>query len=448
MNRQDIIAYYSREDIVNELVKNAKDREIAGAFWDGTYDKRPNMIQYKNDVVQMAKNGVTSFHFSVEHWSNAMSINNDNYNKLRTGWDMIIDIDSKLGLDEAKITVELIAGLFKKYGIKNFGLKFSGRRGFHISLPWVMFPKEIDYKSLARMYPKMPRIIARFIRKKISDDLMKELVRTSGAKKLLDILGEIPSKMNPYYFVEVEKDWGNRHMFRAPYSLNEKTWFASLPIKYSDLRSFVPEDAQPDKIKTGEAFFKGEENEAVDLLTDALDWYATVKKEVVKKKPKLINWEKKITEDMFPPCIMAILNGLDDGKKRSIFTLINFLRMCNWTTQEIEEKIFEWNSKNSRPLPRNMLVTQLRYSQQNPMNPANCDSGMFYGDIGICRPDNICKNGTDKIMIKNPISYPFKKMKLKPKKTFRGFSCGVCGQEFKTAKSLSYHKGRYHGGVE
>jgi len=168
------------------------------------------MIQYRNDIVQMAKNGVTSFHFSVEHWSNPMAINNENYNKMRTGWDMIIDIDSKLGIDEAKMTVELIVNLFKKYGIKNYGLKFSGRRGFHISLPWMMFPKETDYKPLARMYPRVPRVIARFIRKKIADDLMKELVRTSGAKKLIEILGEVPSKMNPYYFVEVEKDWGKQ----------------------------------------------------------------------------------------------------------------------------------------------------------------------------------------------------------------------------------------------
>jgi hypothetical protein len=392
----------------------------------------------------MARNGVTSFHFSVEHWSNAMAINAENYNKLRTGWDMIIDIDSKLGIDEAKMTVELIANLLKKYGIKNFGLKFSGRRGFHISLPWIMFPKEIDYKPLARMYPKVPRIVARFIRRKISDELMKELVHTSGAKKLIEILGEVPSKMNPYYFVEVEKDWGNRHMFRAPYSLNEKTWLVSLPIKFSELKNFVPENARPENVKPVEEFFKGEENEAMDLLTDALDWYATVKKKEVKKKPRIINWEKKITEDLFPPCIATILAGLEDGKKRSIFTLINFLRMCNWNSQEIEEKIFEWNTKNSKPLPRNLLLSQLRYSQQNQMNPANCDSGMFYGDIGICRPDNICKAGTDNIVIKNPISYPFRKMKLRPKKKFRGFSCGACGKEFKTSRSLEWHKNRYH----
>ncbi|MEM7819651.1 MAG: hypothetical protein QXD48_02370 [Candidatus Aenigmatarchaeota archaeon] len=443
MNRREIIEYYSREEIINELLKNAKNREIVGAFWDGTYDKRPNIIQYKNDIVQMAKNGVVSFHFSVEQWSNPMAISADNYNKLRIGWDMIIDVDSKLGLEEAKIATEMICKLLEKYGIKNYGLKFSGRRGFHISLPWIMFPKEIDYKPLTRLYPKIPRIIARFIRKKISEDLMKELIRMSGAKKLIEILGEVPSKMNPFYFVEVEKDWGNRHMFRAPYSLNEKTWLVSLPIKFSQLKNFSPEIANPNNIKIYDEFFKGEEGEGIYLLTDALDWYAIIKKEKPKKEVTKINWEKKITEDLFPPCIKSILSGLSDGRKRSIFTLVNFLRMCNWNWQEIEDKVFEWNTKNKQQLPRNIILSQLRWSQQNQMNPANCDNDLFYSDIGICKPDDICKGKTDKIIIKNPLSYPFKKMKLRPR-IRRGFSCDICGKEFKTMNGLNYHKGRYH----
>jgi len=447
VNRQQILEYYSREDVVNEILKNSKDREVVGAFWNGTFDKRPNIIQYKNDIVQMAKKGVTSFHFSVEHWSNPMAINNENYNKLRTGWDIIIDVDSKLGIDEAKIATELICKLLEKYSIKNYGLKFSGRRGFHICLPWAMFPKELDYKKTARLYPKLPRIISRFIRKKIYEDLMKELIRTKGAKSLIETLDEAPDKLNPFYFVEVEKDWGNRHMFRAPYSLNEKAWLVSLPIRFSQLKGFKPEDASPGKIKTAEEFFAGEENEAADLLTDAMDWYATVKKEKVKKKPlQKINWEKKIGEEYFPPCIKLIMSGLKDGKKRSIFTLSNFLRMMNWDWNEIEECVYKSNDKNTLVLRTAEIMSRLRWNQQNQMSPANCDSAMFYIDIGICKPDEICRQGTSVIKIKSPISYPFRKMKItrKSKTKFRGYSCGACGKEFKTMKSLEYHKTRMH----
>jgi len=438
MNRQQILEYYSRGEIIDEMIRNAKEREIAGAFIDGSYDQRPNILQFPTDVVQMVKKGVTSFHFSVEHWKNPMQLIREKYQELRIGFDFIMDIDSKLGLDDARIAAEMICGLLKKYGIKNYGIKFSGRRGFHLCIPWESFPKEIDYKQLAEIYPRIPRILAGFVRNKISESLMKELIKRKGAKQLIEILEEPPEKLNPFYFVEVEKDWGNRHMFRAPYSLNEKTWLVSLPIKENQLKDFSPEIAKPEKVKIGEDFFKGEENEAENILIEALDWNAMQEKEITKKPKRMINWEMKVPEEFFPPCMKLILSGLSDGRKRSIFTLTNFLRMMNWQWPEIEERVMEWNKKNKQELQRNIVLGQLRWNQANQMNPANCDSDLFYKGIGICKPDEICKKGTNNIAIKNPINYPFRKMKVK--RRFRGFSCGICNKEFKSIKSLNAHK--------
>jgi DNA primase catalytic subunit len=442
MNRQQILEYYSREEIINELIKNAKGREVAGAFIDGSYDQRPNILQFPADVTQMVKKGVTSFHFSVEHWRNPMQIIREKYQELRIGFDFIMDIDSKLGLDEARIAAEMICSLLKSYGVRNYGIKFSGRRGFHLCVPWNSFPKEIDYKPLAEMYPRIPRILAGFIRERISDSLMKELIKRKGAKQLIEILEEPPDKLDPFYFVEIEKDWGSRHMFRAPYSLNEKTWLVSLPIKESQLKDFSPETAKPEKVRTGENFFRSRENEAENLLIEALDWNAMQEKEVPKKEKKAINWEQRVPEEFFPPCIKLILAGLPDGRKRSVFTLTNFLRMMNWPWHEIENKVMEWNSKNKQELPRNIILGQLRWNQANQMNPANCDSDMFYKGIGICKPDETCRSGTDKITITNPINYPFRRMKTK--KIFRGFSCNICNEEFKTMRSLRAHKTRVH----
>lgn len=459
MNRQQIYSYYSNDFVVEQLMKYSKKREVAGAFWNGAYDKRPNILQYPSDITQMVRNGVTSFHLSVEHWSNAMALTNEKegYDKLRTGWDMIIDIDSKLGLEESKVAAELIRSLLKKYGIKNYGIKFSGRRGFHICLPWIMFPKAVDYKKTELMYPDIPRITARFIRKKIKSSLMDHLIRSRGAKQLIEMLDEVPEKFNPYFFVDVEKDWGNRHMFRAPFSLNEKAWLVSVPVQFNRLKDFSAESAKPENVISHsgvfEEFMRGEENEAVDLVTDAMDWYATIKKEPPKPKgQRMIVWDGKISEEYFPPCIKNILSGLTDGRKRSIFTLVNFLRMTNWPWEEIEQKIYEWNEKNRPPLPRNIILGHLRSSQRNTKNynPANCppEGDLFYMDtVNICRPDNICKQGTSKIAIKNPIVYPFRLMKIsshRQKKTYRGYSCGVCNKEFKNTHSLGLHKSRMH----
>jgi DNA primase large subunit len=459
MNKQQIYEYYSNDFIVKQILGAAKGREIAGAFWDGSYDKRPNMIQFPADVLQMARKGVSSFHLSVEHWNNAMALtaeNTQNYDSLRSGWDLVLDIDSKLGLEESQITARLIVKCLERYGIHNYGIKFSGRRGFHIVLRWNMFPSSIDYKPAEKMYPLVPRVVSHFIRRKIGKKLLEELIKRKSAKTLIEMMGEAPTKLSPYFFVEVEKNWGSRHMFRAPFSLNEKTWLASVPLSRKQLRTFDTVMADPKYVvahsNTYETFFKDGKNEAENLLLDAMDWYATQKKAEPVKKKQIVVWENKITEEYFPPCIKNIMTGLVDGRKRSIFTLINFLRMMNWSREEIEQRIFEWNEKNRPPLPRAIIIGQLRGSQRRNMMPVNCppDGDQYYGDtVNVCRPDRICTMGKDKIMIKNPIVYPFKIIKsrqkaVKQKKVYRGYSCGICNKEFKNMRSLAIHKSRTH----
>ena len=448
--RQQIINYYSSDFICSQMVANSRGREVAAAFPDGRYDKRPNIIQYQSDVVQMARKGITSFHLSTERWSNPMGLIAENYDLLRTGWDFVLDIDSKLGVDEAKIAALLITKLLRKYGIKDYSVKFSGRRGFHVVVPWEMFPKEVNYKPTAVRYPEMPRILARFIRRKIAKRLLAKLMTLQSARDFVSVMNE-QDQMNPFYLIEVEKDWGNRHMFRAPYSINEKTWLVSLPIeKISGFRREQAAIENALKSTSTVPFFHGEEGEASDLLTDAVDWYASVRKEEKPKtEVKKIRWEKKIPEESFPPCITAMLGGMQDGKKRSIFTLVNFLRMMNWTQDEIEQRIIEWNKKNAPPLPTSAVLSHLRYHEKrDTVPPANCDSGMYYIDIGLCRPDVTCKRGSDRITVKNPINYPFRKMNLGrkdkgEKPQARGFSC-LCGKEFKTMRALEMHKGRSH----
>lgn len=451
MNRQQILEYYARDDIAGALIENSREREAVGTFFDGTYEKRPNIIQYPSDVVQMVRKGVVAFHFSVERWKNAMAITSENYNELRNGWDFVLDIDSKLGIEESRVAARLVCRALRKYGVRNYGIKFSGRRGFHISVGWEAFPKEVDYKPLAKMYPEAPRILASFIRRKISRALMKALLKRKSAKELIDILGEAPSKLSPFYFVEIEKDWGARHLFRAPYSLNEKTWLVSLPISRQQLRNFSADIADPKKVKPSEKFFVSENNEAEDLLLEALDWHAMhTKEEKKKEEPKrLVIYEKKVPEEFFPPCIKAILNGLADGRKRSIFTLVSFLKMMNWPAEEIESAVLEWNERNKPPLPRSILISQLRWNLINQRKPPNCTNETFCKSIGLY--DLCCKTvDHEKMKIKNPIAYPYRIMKERRKlredlkAAKRGFSCGVCGKELPTMRSLAQHKGRVH----
>ena len=69
--------------------------------------------------------------------------------------------------------------------------------------------------------------------------------------------------------------------------------------------------ANPSKIKTAKPFMKEcEEGEAELLISDALDWHAINTKVEQKKEIRKIINTKKIDQELFPPCIKLIMNGL------------------------------------------------------------------------------------------------------------------------------------------
>lgn len=469
MSKYDIIKYYSNPAVAERIADASKGREVAGAYWNGSYDKRPNVVQYASDVVHMAEGGITSFHISVEHWQNAMMLSAGmqahDYDKIRTGWDILLDMDSKIGIEGGKQCALSILELLDRYKIKSYGIKFSGSRGFHFVLPGGIFPNEVDFKPLAKEYPRIPRIIASYIENEIRTSLMDRLLKQKTAQELIALLDEEPDKMDPFYFVELETNWGARHMFRAPFSLNEKKWYCSIPITRGELEKFFIGMALPKNVDmhVNTPFFTiPEEEEGTDLLMDAMDWHAKQLKddELLKKenkKPVRKDITVKMREEDFPPCIQILLKGIPDGRKRSLFTLITFLNRMNWAPEEIVDRVRRWNAANPRPLPEQMIISQLRYHVGGDLLPANCFNPQFYKSInvnGICQPDETCK----KMHVKNPISYPFKKYAVREKerqdKDFvqqaRGevYKCNVCGRAFNNMKSLNRHYGSSHGAAD
>src|SRR3989344_7891959 len=100
-----LLKYYSRRDVQKEIVEISKNREIAVNFGDKGYGKRPDVIQFENDVYELAKKGATSFHISEERWQNPLLIKTGMARKqlddLRMGWDLLIDLDG-INLDYSK----------------------------------------------------------------------------------------------------------------------------------------------------------------------------------------------------------------------------------------------------------------------------------------------------------------------------------------------------------
>lgn len=447
MNLKEVYAYYSDEELRKFIADFSKNREVTGVFRNGNFSQRPNVILYPNDVLAMVKTGVVEFHCSLERWSQPMSLGSGNYDRLRIGWDLILDIDCKL-FEHGKIASEAFIWGLKKHGISNVFLKFTGGTGFHIGIPWESFPEKVDYQLTVRQYPELARKIIFYLKEFVRDRMESKILKKFSAEELSrqvnKPLGKILTDegIDPYEIVDVDPILiSPRHFFRMPYSLNRKTFLVSLPIKPDELEDFKKMDAKPKKVKFKEGFLNEfEKDEASTLVLEASDWWAMksadekhkiINEQLEKlrkmgyrwieqediKKFRIMGPEKRqrtfIPEKLFPPCIKGITKGLSDGRKRSLFTLINFLRSSKWEWKDIEKYITEWNERNKPPLRENYIRSQLRWhrARGKQIPPPNCLHPGWYEDFGVCKPDNIC-GGKEK-SVKNPLNYALKLMKRK-----------------------------------
>ena len=403
MHGFEILKYYSRTEIQNAMLSFAKEREVVGSSMDGTFMKRPDILVYPKDIVERVKNNIVAFHCSVEKWYNPMQLSSNlkqqDIENLRKGFDIIIDIDSRSKLEYSRIAAQVVYNFLKDLGIKPT-MKFSGSRGFHLAIASEAFPENIDFKETRKMYPEIPQALIEYIRESVKDKLLEELIALEGGVASLVSSIQI-SELSPYNFVDLEKNWSNRHLFRMPYSLHPKNWLVSLPIKLEDLKNFDIENFKPKNVKIHANFLSNKKDEATELLLEALEWKAKQPKPKIARE-RVRRSSKVVPEEYFPSCIAQILKGLKDGKKRSLFTLITFLRAVNWDENKIEERIKEWNKNNDPPLSERLVSTQLKwhFRQTRKLQPPNSDLELFYKSIGIEHDPKICG--------KNPANDAFK----------------------------------------
>jgi DNA primase catalytic subunit len=207
-----------------------------------------------------------------------------------------------------------------------------------------------------------------------------------------------------------------RHLFRAPYSLHEKTSLASVVIDENELDNFNMKDADPMKAKPKDFIPNSSEGEAEEFVREALDWYRENQSRMGVSNEKLSGTYAEfkpikilnLTDELFPPSIKKILEGVGDGRKRALFILINFFRSIGIEKEDMEKKIYEWNNKNEVPLKEGYVMTQLKWAYgKKPILPPNF-SADFYSALGIIPTP-------EEIILKNPVNYVIKKNTLKSK---------------------------------
>ncbi|MBW2978123.1 hypothetical protein KY331_04725 [Candidatus Woesearchaeota archaeon] len=420
-----VLKHYKRKDIQEEMILHAKNKEVVGSFKGEGYAKRPDILKYPADVLELAKQGITSFHASEERWSSPLQLDpllkKQDIEKLRIGWDLVIDIDCP-HWPYSKLITDLIVKALKHHNIEAISVKFSGNKGFHVGVPFEAFPKKIAGKDVSKRFPEDIREIALYLKNMIGKVFVKKVIELEKgdinkiAKNLKKEVKEIVigKKFNSEKMIDLDTILiSSRHLYRMPYSLHEKSGLVSIPIAPEKILEFEKQMALPDKviIHPGLRFLNRENitpNQAKDLFDRAVAERVNRenKLEFQKKEIKQVDIPTHaVPEQFFPPCIQNILKGLEDGRKRSLFILTNFLTSVGWSYDKIEKRLKDWNKKNHEPLREVLIVGQLRYHKQQKKKilPPNCKNSMYYKDFGVCKPDNLCAK------IKNPVNYSRRK---------------------------------------
>ncbi|MDI6738366.1 MAG: hypothetical protein QME12_07695, partial [Nanoarchaeota archaeon] len=290
MQSNEIIAYYSRRDIQRAIWESAKDREVAVRV-NEYFAKRPDTIEMSGDVAEWARKGATSFHISEERWANPLNLQTGLVKKqldeLRIGWDLIIDIDTPFW-EYAKLTAYYVVEALKFHNIECFGVKFSGNKGFHISVPFEAFPEEVDGVITKDLFPESLRVIVAYLQNMIKGHLSSAILEKEHISQIAEKVGKTIKDMttsgvfDPFKIVVIDNVLiSSRHMFRAPYSLHEKAGLVSLPIKAEEIMDFQKEKAKPFAVNPLLKFIDRtmvKPNEASSLIMQAFDWYKKSKK--------------------------------------------------------------------------------------------------------------------------------------------------------------------------
>ncbi len=420
----DIKEYYSRKDVQRELLRLSKDREVQAWFKD-IRGRRPEIVNFEGDVKDLINQGMTSFHISEERWRSPLDLESGlgkkDLDNRRIGWDCILDLDSK-NLEFSFMTGELLVEALKFHDINGYSIKFSGNHGLHIAIPFEAFPKEVNNVNIKNYFPDGVRVISEYLKDMIKEFLTAkiltygsvETIANSVGKKAEDII--IDKKFDPFKVVDIDSVLiSSRHLFRCAYSVNEKSGLVSIPLK--DIKDFNIENAKMENVKVDLKFLDLEnvkEGEARQLVLQAFDWAKRSSNvEIKRTQDKIFELPKNaIKADFFPPCILKLMSGVkQDGRKRTIFILVNFLMNVGWKIDDIETFLLEWNKKNYEPLREGYIKAQVSwFKRQNKIVlPPNCDNSSYYSSMGVKCEEGICSK------CRNPVNYAVRMSRMNEK---------------------------------
>jgi len=455
--------YYSRIEIQKAILNFAKDREI-GVMFDGYFGKRPDTIEYLSDVKQLVEKGIFSFHCSEERWTNPLLLGTEkkieDRDNNRAGWDLILDLD---GVDYiySRLLGKIIIDFFTEIGVKNVTTKFSGNKGFHIGVPFEAFSKDcfglVEGINESRLlFPDVAKRTVLYMLQELKEKICKAILEHDGGgiKAIKHITQKYKINENE---IDYDQETGlfdymkvididtilitSRHLFRMPYSLNEKSGLVSIPLPNDKISTFERKDALPEKVKPEDyknfefLEYKPEYGKdgnkllikVYETLEGGIDIEKLEKQYQSKRKDRegklqslggaVVEFEidQDVTIEDFPKTISyALKEDFTDGRKRALFLLVTFLTSIKWNWETIDKMIDEWNKRQTSPLKKQYINAQMSWFKvrEKPISPPNFKNANYYSSIGI--PKEIVEEDQKafkNITIKNPLHYVFIKLK-------------------------------------
>ena len=470
--------FYSRKDIQERLLHFSKNREI-GVMFDGYFGKRPDVIENYFDLKTLVNKGVRSFHCSEERWLNPLILGSEkkiqDRDANRLGWDLILDLD---GVDfvYSQIVGKILIDYFTSISVYNVSVKFSGNKGFHLAIPFEAFSKYNGLNETRLLFPNVAKKIAMYLMYQLRGEISRTILDLDGGidgiSKKYDIPKEdlVNKDAGSHYFdfmkvIEIDTILiTSRHLFRMPYSFNEKSGLVSIPLANNRIMDFSKEEAKPENVdplkyskfeflkyddtygKDGDILlhlieqpdddsFTGDSGTYIDSgdLEEKISLIQNRKRESLGKMilasgGEVFEIEGTIEMKDFPETIkFALQNNFIDGKKRGLFLLLTYLTSINWTFDQIGDVIKTWNKNQEEPLKWNYIQAQISWFKAQPgkISPPKFTNDNYFKHIGITQ-EIIDKDRTafKNVIIRTPLHHSFtfqkaqdaKKSKKKPKK--------------------------------
>lgn len=463
--------FYSRKDIQERILHFSKNREI-GVMFDGYFGKRPDVIENYFDLKKLINKGVRSFHSSEERWLNPLMLGSEKNPKdrdqNRLGWDLILDLDG-VSFEYSQIVGKILIDYFYSLGVYNVSTKFSGNKGFHLAIPFEAFSKYNGLNETRLLFPQVAKNIAMYLMLELRGIISKTILDKEGSIDNISKRYDIPMEdlvnkdEESHYFdfmkvIEIDTILiTSRHLFRMPYSFNEKSGLVSIPVSNDRIMIFSKEEAKPENVdpkkykdfeflnynekhgKDGDKLlqlieqpdddaFTGDSGTYINSedLEDKINIIKNKKREALGKMVlssgagEVFEIEGKIEEKDFPETIKFALNhNFIDGKKRGLFLLLTYLTSINWTFDEVDKLIKEWNEKQEEPLKRNYIHAQLSWFKAQPgkISPPKFSNDNYFKQIGILQEviDKDVK-AFKNVTIRTPLHHSFTLQKSKEAK--------------------------------